>query len=103
MLHDRGAVPQRIAPYNAHGARDQHIHAGSDFSGGEQRFTGGIAANSAKSANAIDFLRRKRWEHLLAAAIDRRHVRPRLLAMWAMRVSSQALPKIESYRCSRDS
>jgi hypothetical protein len=36
-------------------------------------------SRAAGSANAIDFPRRKRWEHLLAAAIDRLHLRPRFI------------------------
>ena len=76
LLHDRGAVPQGIAPSDAHRALDQHVHAGSDVSRHEQRLAGGVVPNFPKTAKPIDFVRRELWKHLLVAGIDRRHFEP---------------------------
>jgi hypothetical protein len=75
LLQDWGAMAERIAPDDAYRALDQHIHAWRDFSSYEQRFAGMVVPDCTDAAKTIDFMGRKPWEHLLAAAIDRRHVK----------------------------
>jgi hypothetical protein len=47
---------------NAHGAVDQHVHAGGDVSRHEQRCTGGMVPNFPETAKPIDFMRHKALE-----------------------------------------
>jgi hypothetical protein len=77
LLHDRGAVSQGIASRDAHRSLDQNVHAGRDIARHEQGIAGCVMAIFPKTAQPIDFLRRKLRKHLLPAAIDRRHFEPR--------------------------
>ena len=76
LLHDRRGVSQRVPSGDADRALDQHIHARRDVSRHEQRIAGCVAPYLAEPAKPIDFLRRKLWEHMLVAGINRRHVEP---------------------------
>jgi hypothetical protein len=75
LFHDWGAMAQRIAPDDTNRPFDQDIHAWRDFSSYEQRFAGTVVPDCTEAAKTIDFMGRKPWEHLLAAAVDRRHVK----------------------------